>query len=102
MKTSASRAMLPLPAEDALLRLGTRINRARRARYMTQADLASKSGVSLSTIAAIESGAPTVQMGFYLCALFAVDSLAGLEKVAAISDDEAMVNRLSGDLLPKR
>lgn len=101
MKTSASRAKLPLPAEDALLRLGGRISVARRARYLTQADLASKSGVSLSTIAAIESGSPTVQMGFYLCVLFAIDLLDGLEKVAALAEDAATLNRL-GETLPKR
>jgi transcriptional regulator with XRE-family HTH domain len=101
MKTSASRAMLPLPAEDALLRLGSRLNRARRARYLTQADLASKSSVSLSTIRAIESGSPTVQTGFYLCVLFALDMLDSLEKVAVLAEDAATVDRLSEDL-PKR
>ena len=94
--------MLPLPAEDALLRLGGRINRARRARMLTQSDLASKSGISLSTLAAIESGSPTVQMGFYLGVLFALDVLGGLDKVAVLADDPALVNRLSEDLLPKR
>lgn len=94
--------MLPLPAEDALMRLGGRINRARRARMLTQADLAAKSGVSLSTLSAIESGSPTVQMGFYLGVLFALDVLDGLDKVAVLADDPALVNRLSEDLLPKR
>lgn len=94
--------MLPLPAEDTLVRLGGRINRARRARMLTQADLASKSGVSLSTLSAIESGSPTVQMGFYLGVLFALDVLDGLDKVAVLTDDATLVNRLSEDLLPKR
>jgi transcriptional regulator with XRE-family HTH domain len=94
--------MLPLPAEDALLRLGGRINRARRARMLTQSDLASKSGVSLSTLSAIESGSPTVQMGFYLGVLFALDVLDGLDKVAVLADDPAIVNRLSEVLLPRR
>ncbi len=94
--------MLALPAEDALLRLGGRINRARRARMLTQSDLASKSGASLSTLAAIESGSPTVQIGFYLGVLFALDALDGLDKVAVLADDPALVSRLSEDLLPKR
>ena len=94
--------MLPLPAEDTLVRLGGRINRARRARMLTQADLASKSGVSLSTLSAIESGSPTVQMGFYLGVLFALDVLDGLDKVAVLTDGATLVNRLSEDLLPKR
>ena len=94
--------MLPLPAEDALRRLGARINRARRARVLTQADLASKSGLSLSTMAAIESGSPTVQMGFYLGVLFALDLLGGLDKVAVLADDAPTVDRLSEELLPQR
>lgn len=93
---------MSLPAEDALLRLGTRINRARRARMLTQADLASKSGLSLSTLAAIESGSPTVQIGFYLGVLHALDALGGLEQVAHLSDDEVAQHRLADDLLPKR
>jgi transcriptional regulator with XRE-family HTH domain len=101
MKVSASRALLPLPAEDALARLGGRINQARRARLLTQADLASKSGVSLSTMAAIESGSPTVQIGFYLGVLFALDALDGLDRLMALADDEATLSRL-GDSLPKR
>ena len=79
--------MLPLLAEDALRRLGLRINRARRARVLTQADLAFKSGLSLSTMAAIESGSPTVQMGVYLSVLFTLDALEGLDKVAVLADD---------------
>jgi|SRR4051812_21133669 transcriptional regulator with XRE-family HTH domain len=101
MKVSASRALLPLPAEDALTRLGGRINQARRARLLTQSDLASKSGVSLSTMAAIESGSPTVQIGFYLGVLFALDALEGLGRVMVLADDEATMSRLI-ESLPKR
>lgn len=101
MKTSASLAMLPLPAEDALQRLGARISSARRARYLTQSDMASKAGVSLSTMAAIETGTPTVQIGFYLGVLFALDALDGLDKVAVLADDEETLSRLS-ESLPKR
>ncbi len=93
--------MLPLPAEDALLRLGARISSARRARYLTQSDMASKAGVSLSTMAAIEAGAPTVQIGFYLGVLFALDALEGLDKVAALTEDAETLSRLS-ESLPKR
>ncbi|RZJ06913.1 MAG: transcription factor [Rubrivivax sp.] len=102
MKVSASRARIPLPAEDALERLGSRISRARRARLLTQADLASKSGLSLSTMAAIEAGSPTVQIGFYLSVLFALDALQGLDLVATLKEDETTLERLSNDLLPKR
>jgi transcriptional regulator with XRE-family HTH domain len=69
---------------------------------LRQSDLAAKSGVSLSTLSAIESGSPTVQMGFYLGVLFALDLLGGLDKVAVLADDPAIVNRLSEVLLPRR
>ena len=69
---------------------------------LTQSDLASRSGVSLSTLSAIESGSPTVQMGFYLGVLFALDVLDGLDKVAVLADDPTLLNRLSEDLLPRR
>ena len=46
-------------------------------------------------MAAIESGSPTVQVGFYLCVLFALDALEGLEKLAVLADDAATVDRLS-------
>lgn len=101
MKKSASRSSLPPPAEDALARLGGRISTLRRARFLTQSDLAAKAGTSLSTLAAIEDGEPTVQIGFYLTALWALDSLAGLDRVATLADDESMVERLV-EALPKR
>ena len=102
MKVSASRARIPLPAEDVLERLGSRISRARRARLLTQADLASKSGLGLSTMAAIEAGSPTVQIGFYASVLFALDALEGLDLVATLQEDKTTLDRLSNDLLPKR
>jgi len=101
MKTSAARSFLPIPAEDALIRLGERIGEVRRARLLTQADLASKAGVSLSTLSAIEAGAPTVQMGFYLSVLYAVDAIEGLEEVALLTKDAAAVQQLKMSL-PKR
>jgi transcriptional regulator with XRE-family HTH domain len=98
MKVSASKAILPLQAEDALQRLGQRINVARRARSWTQADLAAKAGVSLSTLAAIESGAPTVQIGFYLSVLHVIDALEGLEHIAVLGTDREAIELLTESL----
>lgn len=102
MKKSASRASLHPAAEDALTRLGARINLARRARRLTQADMAAKAGISVSTLLAIEAGAPTVQIGFYLSALVAVDALSGLDQVAVLAHDPAAVDQLGTELLPRR
>lgn len=82
MKTSAKIQLLPFEAEDVLRGLGERISVARRARGLTQADLAAKAGVGLSTIVAIEKGRPTVQFGFWLSALWALDLLEGFESIA--------------------
>jgi transcriptional regulator with XRE-family HTH domain len=79
MKRSASPHLLPLAAEELLRTLGDRISLARRARRLTQPDLAAKVGVGLSTMRQIESGAPTVQIGFYITALWALDLLQELQ-----------------------
>ena len=75
MKRSASVHLIPLPAEKLLRVLGERICLARRARKLTQPDLAAQVGVGLSTLRQIETGAPTVQIGFYVSALWALDLL---------------------------
>lgn len=102
MKKSASRSFLHPAAADALARFGARISLARRARRLTQADMAAKAGISVSTLLAIEAGAPTVQMGFYLAALVAVDALQGMDQVAVLAHDPAAVDQLGGQLLPRR
>ncbi len=78
MKKSASLHRLPFEAEDVLLALAARVRVVRRARSLTQADLAVKAGISMTTMVAIEKGAPTVQMGYWLSTLWALDLLTGL------------------------
>jgi transcriptional regulator with XRE-family HTH domain len=78
MKRSA--ILLPLPAEELLRVLGERVILARRARKVTQSDLAAQVGVGLSTLRLIESGAPTVQIGFYVMTLWALDLLDELRE----------------------
>lgn len=102
MKASASHDFVPIPALDALVRLGRRINQRRRAVLLTQADLASKARISLSTLNAIENGAPTVQMGYYMAVLFALDAHEGLDGVASLHTSPEVIDRLTEDLLPKR
>lgn len=102
MKTSAPLSQLPFEAEDVLRALSSRIRVARRARGLTQPDLAAKSGIHTNTVVAIEKGASTVQMGHWLNVLWALDLLRGL------ADSVSQLGRESGDLallesqLPKR
>lgn len=51
---------------------------------MTQPDLAAKVGVGLSTLRQIERGAPNVQAGFYVTALWALDLLDELLDAASV------------------
>jgi transcriptional regulator with XRE-family HTH domain len=101
MKRSAAGAQLPIPAEDALVRLGERVSVARRARLLTQADLASRAGVGVGTVVAIEAGRASVQIGFYASVLFALDLLTGFDRLAALEDDPTTLDRL-GAALPER
>ena len=102
MKTSAVVGKLPFEAEDVLRELSARVRVVRRARGWTQADLAAKSGVSGQTMHAIEKGASTVQFGYWLSVLWALDLLPGL------ADSLAQLGRGEGDVallesqLPKR
>jgi len=80
MKRSATLHLLPLPAEELLRVLGERIYLARRARKLTQPDLAAQVGVGLSTLRLMETGAPTVQIGFYMSTLWALDLLDELKE----------------------
>jgi len=75
MKKSSDLSLLPFEAEGILFNLAQRVVMTRRTLGLTQADLAAKAGVGLSTIVAIEKGAPTVQLGFWLNALWALDLL---------------------------
>lgn len=107
MKTSASPHLLSLDAEDLLRHLGQRISLARRARQLTQPDLAAKTGVGLSTITQIEKGAPTVQIGFYINALWALDLLRELhqaiEQLGRTSSTAVLMEgQVSKKVQPKR
>lgn len=102
MKVSATLNRLPFEAEDVLLALSARVRVARRARLLTQADLASKAGVGLSTVVAIEKGTPTVQMGYWLMVLWALDLLPGLAaQLGQLGREDGDVALLEAQL-PKR
>jgi DNA-binding XRE family transcriptional regulator len=102
MKKSASLHRLPFEAEDVLLALAARVRVVRRARSLTQADLAVKAGISMTTMVAIEKGAPTVQMGYWLSTLWALDLLEGLAaQLATLGREDGDVALLEAQL-PQR
>jgi transcriptional regulator with XRE-family HTH domain len=101
MKTSSASKPLPFVVEDALTRLGQRVSLARRARGMTQSDLAAKAGVSLSTMLSIEKGAPTVQVGYTLMALWALGLEGTFETLSRLGSDEEL-SALMAEAIPLR
>jgi transcriptional regulator with XRE-family HTH domain len=100
MKRSAAPHLLSMQATDVLDRLGQRISLARRARRMTQPDLAAQVGVGLSTLRQIERGAPTVQIGYYMAALWYLDLLGELHaSVERLGRESATVVLLEQDAM---
>jgi len=102
MRTSAVGARLPFEVEDALITLANRVRIARIARGLTQPDLAAKAGISTNTIVTMEKGGGSVQLGYWLKVLWALDLLGGL------NDAISRLGREPGDIallethLPRR
>jgi len=80
--------------------LGTEIARTRRERRWTQAELSARVGVSLGTIRAVETGAPSVTLGVAVEAatVLGIDLLGGPAAASARVAD----NRRALTLLPQR
>ncbi len=81
----------PLPpaaaVTEALARLGVQIKTARKRRRWTQGDLAKRTDVSVPTIRALEAGRPTVSLGVYVAALWALNLHHTLSALAHPRED---------------
>jgi transcriptional regulator with XRE-family HTH domain len=66
--------------------LGSRLRVARIARNESMALFATRIGVSVPTLRAMERGAPTVQIGTWANALWALDRLEDLAPVLAVRE----------------
>lgn len=73
MKKSSDSALLPFEAEHAAAVLSAKVRTARIARGWTQVELALRSDLSARTVTSIEAGSVSVQLGFWLKALWALD-----------------------------
>ncbi len=96
-----SRGRLPPSVNSALRRLGEGIQLARRRRRVRQRDLATRMGVSVSTLRALESGAPGVSMGNLAMALLALGILSRLDDLTDPGGDDIGLIREIGEL-PQR
>jgi transcriptional regulator with XRE-family HTH domain len=89
----------PFVVEDALTDLGERISLARRARRLTQPDLAAKAGIGLSTLLSIEKGHPTVQIGSVLMVLWALGLEGTFGTLSELGSDKDL-SELMADAVP--
>ncbi len=81
----------PVLVDQALLGLGERLVLARKARELTQADLARLADVGLSTVAALEGGHAGVALGNALKVFKALGLLAQIDELLAPARDPALV-----------
>lgn len=96
-----STTSIPLPARDALRRLGRDLAVARRKRRISTADMASRLFVSRGTLWRLERGDPSVAMGTLATAAFILQLHDRLAGVAAPHRD-ALGLELDAAALPKR
>lgn len=83
---------IPVLVENTLLGLGSRIAIARKARTLSQVDLARLSDVGTSTVASLEAGYHGVSVGNLLKVIKALDLLAQVDDWLAPSQDPAVVS----------
>lgn len=83
---------IPVLVENSLVGLGSRIAIARKARALTQADLARLSDVGISTVASLEAGYHGVSVGNFLKVLKALNLLRQVDEWLTPSMDPAVVS----------
>jgi len=92
---------LPLPAANALRKLGRDLALARRKRGISTADMAARLFVSRDTLWRLERGDPAVALGTLSTATFVLQLHDRLASLAAPATD-ALALSLDEDRLPKR
>ena len=92
---------IPLPAAQAIRKLGRDLALARRKRGISTADMAGRIFVSRDTLWRLERGDPTVALGTLATAAFILQLHDRLANLAAPSSD-ALALSLDERRLPKR
>ncbi len=86
-KSSLSYALISDAALGSLTALGARLKDARLLRNWTQAEMASKAGLSESSIRKVEAGSPHITVGAYLALLDVLGLPTAFDRVIAPGDD---------------
>ena len=92
---------LPLPAANALVKLGSDIRDARRRRRITMALLAERARITKDTLKQIERGNPATSIGGYASVLYSLSMTDRLGDIADAKHDYIGL-RLEEEKLPKR
>jgi hypothetical protein len=92
--------VLPVHIRRSLKKFGSDIGIARRKRRLTVGMMAERLAVSTSTYLRVEKGSPTVSIGIYAMALFAL-GLEGFGHLVDSKNDEVGL-ALDTENLPKR
>ncbi len=85
---------------EMLTGLGNRLRAARIERNDTMEVFAERLGVSVGTVRAMERGAPTVQVGVWLNALWILNELDTLKKV--LEPRESLLDRFRSEAKARR
>ncbi len=100
-KSRKQETPLPAPVSRALHKVGEDLNRARRRRSLSQQEVATRIGASLSTVKRMESGDPRVPLHFLARTLFLFGELQRLVDLLDSGQDDIGLT-LMDDQLPKR
>ena len=92
---------LPLPARQALAKLGRELAVARRKRGISTADMAARLFVSKDTLWRLEKGDQTVSLGTLAAAAFVLQMHTRLADLFAAANDDLAL-KLDEQRLPKR
>lgn len=92
---------LPYPVKRVLKKLGQDIVIARRTRNISQADLAVRTGTSVSTIKRIEEGFPGTALHNFLRVLHILGMLDTMHNLLNLEKDELALNLIQENL-PQR
>ena len=86
-RSSLSYSLISDAALGSLSALGERLKEARLLRNWTQAEVASKAGLSESSIRKVEVGSPHITVGAYLALLDVYGLPTAFDRVIAAGDD---------------
>ncbi len=92
--------MLFIESDKALLELGQRLRALRVQRNETQAVFAARIGVAVPTLRDMEQGKPSVQIGAWVNAIWALGRLSDLDPVLAVRTN--IFDRIAEQQQPQR